>query len=49
VLENMRVPRNLALSTVRISIGPGVGRSELQALAAAIRRRVPQLLKATPA
>jgi cysteine desulfurase len=48
ILENMGVSRRSALSALRVSTGPGVGGAELSALAAAIRRRVPELLKATP-
>ena len=48
VLENMGVPRRLASSALRVSTGPGVGSAELRALAGALRRRVPELLKATP-
>jgi cysteine desulfurase len=48
VLENMGIPRRLAFSALRVSTGPGVGSAELAALAAALGRRVPELLKATP-
>ena len=48
VLENMGIPGRSAFSAVRVSTGPGVGGAELSALAAAIGRRVPELLKATP-
>lgn len=48
VLENMGVPRRQASSALRVSTGPGVGSAELKALAGALRRRVPKLLKATP-
>ena len=48
VLENMGVSRRRASSAVRVSTGPGVGSAQLSALAAAIRRRVPELLKAAP-
>jgi cysteine desulfurase len=48
ILENMGVSRRSAFSAVRVSTGPGVRGEQLSALAAAIRRRVPQLLKATP-
>jgi len=48
VLENMGIPRRLASSALRVSTGPGVGSTELRALAGALRRRVPEILKATP-
>ena len=48
VLENMGVSRRSAFSAIRVSTGPGIGPAQLSALAAAIRRRVPELLKATP-
>ena len=48
VLENMGISRRMAASALRVSTGPGVGASELKALAAALRRRIPQLLKVTP-
>lgn len=48
VLENMGVSRRNAFSAIRVSTGPGVGGAQLSALAAAIRRRIPELLKATP-
>jgi hypothetical protein len=44
----MGIPRRLAFSALRVSTGPGVGSAELAALAAALGRRVPELLKATP-
>jgi len=47
VLENMGVPRRTAFSALRVSTGPGVGGVELAALAAALDRRVPELLKAS--
>jgi cysteine desulfurase len=43
VLENMGVPRELASSSVRISIGPVTTEAELQGLVAALRRRLPGL------
>jgi cysteine desulfurase len=48
VLENMGVSRRSASSALRVSTGPGVDGAQLSALAAAIRRRVPELLKAVP-
>jgi len=48
VLENMGVSRREAFSALRVSTGPGVGSAELSALAAAIRRRVAELMKAIP-
>jgi cysteine desulfurase len=48
VLENMGVSRRSAFSAIRVSTGPGIGPAQLSALAAAIRRRIPELLKATP-
>ena len=47
VLENMGVPRRTAFSALRVSTGPGVGGAELAALAAALDRRIPELLKAS--
>jgi cysteine desulfurase len=44
VLENMGISRHTASSALRISTGPGIGCKELEALAAALRRRVPELL-----
>jgi cysteine desulfurase len=46
VLENMGVPQRTAFSALRVSTGPGLGGAELAALAAALGRRVPELLKA---
>jgi hypothetical protein len=37
----------MAFSALRVSTGPGVGSAELSALAGALARRVPELLKAT--
>jgi cysteine desulfurase len=48
VLENMGISRRMAFSALRVSTGPNVGSAELTALAAALGRRVPELLKATP-
>ena len=48
VLENMGVSRRSAFSAVRVSTGPVTGEAQLSALARAIRRRIPELLKATP-
>jgi cysteine desulfurase len=47
VLENMGIPRRMAFSALRVSTGPGVGSAELSALAGALARRVPELIKAT--
>ncbi len=48
VLENMGIPQRLARSALRVSTGPGVSSAELSGLAAAIRRRVPELLRTVP-
>jgi cysteine desulfurase len=48
VLENMGLSRRIAFSALRVSTGPGIGSAELTALAAALRRRVPELLKVSP-
>jgi cysteine desulfurase len=48
VLENMGVPQRLARSALRVSTGPGVSSAELSGLAAAIRRRIPELLRTVP-
>ena len=45
VLENMGISREHALSALRVSIGPGVGGQELQGLAAALKHRIPGLMK----
>jgi cysteine desulfurase len=45
VLENMGVSRQVAYSALRVSIGPGIGKAQLEALAAALKRRIPELIR----
>jgi cysteine desulfurase len=49
VLEGMGLKPALAFSAVRVSLGPGVGESEVRGLVAALKRRVPQLAAAAGA
>jgi cysteine desulfurase len=44
VLENMGVSRSVASSAIRVSVGGAVNESQLQALADALKRRIPRLL-----
>jgi len=48
VLENMGISRQAAFSALRVSTSPEISSAELAALAAALGRRVPELLKAAP-
>ena len=45
VLENMGVSQEIAFSALRLSIGPGVTGPQLKRLAAALKRRIPELMK----
>ena len=45
VLENMGISREIAHSALRVSIGAAASAEELQGLAAALKRRLPDLLK----
>ncbi|UCF96394.1 MAG: cysteine desulfurase [Spirochaetaceae bacterium] len=45
VLENMGIPGQIASSALRVSTGPKVEPAELEAFAAALKRRVPELMK----
>ncbi|MEE8591938.1 MAG: cysteine desulfurase family protein [Spirochaetia bacterium] len=45
VLENMGISQEIAFSALRLSIGPRVAGLQLRGLAAALKRRIPELLK----
>jgi cysteine desulfurase len=45
VLENMGVSREIAFSALRVSTGPGVEPAQLSALGAALKRKIPGLMK----
>jgi cysteine desulfurase len=45
VLENMGISQEIAFSALRLSTGPGVTGPQLNRLAAALKRRIPELLK----
>jgi cysteine desulfurase len=45
VLENMGLSQETAFSALRLSIGPGVTGPQLKRLAAALKRRIPELMK----
>jgi len=45
VLENMGISQDIAFSALRLSIGPGVAGAQLRGLAAALKRRIPELLE----
>jgi hypothetical protein len=41
----MGISQEIAFSALRLSIGPGVAGLQLRGLAAALKRRIPELLK----
>ncbi len=47
VVENMNIPKEIAISIVRISIGPETQKDDLRRFSAALKKRIPALLRIT--